>query len=670
MRIKSHKFGGYLSVVEGENGEMKPFFLKDHQIGENKTIDTRTEAKGSDSCLLLEETNVKLETDNEDQSAAEERIKLSNDDESSASNNEEDHTIAFANTTEDCTRWCLIKGDNDSVVLQSVKTGDNLGVDNFGNVVFHDEALWSIDCVTGELCFLSNQILDSRIRCDMAGLMTLSSNWKGWEVFRLMEAGHGYVNISSWMHSQWLLCSTSDGKVTACSHAEALSEDNAKGSCSKWAVEESADGIGVTIRSKSHERYLSINNGMLKTYHQKDETSNAQSEDTTFNKGEHAISGKDEASTDISTVTAELKTQFSAAIENTTDESKKNWWNDSLQRMQIEMKELRSSASTSMKELRTSASTSLRSLQTEINELQARAKKSTDQKTSAGEFSSQSQIGAVTPERETIIWNIEAAHLQTYYFSNITQGEKPRSIGPFPKVTPNLRKTEKLQLLRTEASTKLYNEVTKQYVACTSSGKIEYVDNFSDENTEWVMEKPPYQNGASVFRSRAHNLYLSYEDAIKQKAQENKLDDKEQDKLKLFKKDDDEPTLVGSETIGEREVWKLDPCMPRAVSSEKIKTFALGTSIAVGTTIALPFALAGMGALLGAVGAEVGIVANVIAVGLTGAEAIASVGAIGATAYIVFRPEDNSLTDNHEQGDEDEAERAWSKRPFSNWRNW
>mmetsp|Transcript_8372 Transcript_8372/g.13099 ORF Transcript_8372/g.13099 Transcript_8372/m.13099 type:complete len:112 (-) Transcript_8372:101-436(-) len=111
--------------------------------------------------------------------------------------------------------------------------------------------------------------------------------------------------------------------------------------------------------------------------------------------------------------------------------------------------------------------------------------------------------------------------------------------------------------------------------------------------------------------------------------------------------------------------------MPRAVSSEKIKTFALGTSIAVGTTIALPFALAGMGALLGAVGAEVGIVANVIAVGLTGAEAIASVGAIGATAYIVFRPEDNSLTDNHEKDDEDQqAERAWSKRPFSNWRNW
>ena len=44
-------------------------------------------------------------------------------------------------------------------------------------------------------------------------------------------------------------------------------------------------------------------------------------------------------------------------------------------------------------------------------------------------------------------------------------------------------------------------------------------------------------------------------------------------------------------------------------------------------------------------------------------------GAIGATAYIVFRPAENSLTDDHEN-DEEEAERAWSKRPFSNWRNW
>jgi len=84
----------------------------------------------------------------------------------------------------------------------------------------------------------------------------------------------------------------------------------------------------------------------------------------------------------------------------------------------------------------------------------------------------------------------------------------------------------------------------------------------------------------------------------------------------------------------------------------------------------MPFALAGVGAVMGALGAEVGIVANVIFAGLTGAEALASVGAIGATAYLVFRPAENSLTDDHKSAEEEEAERAWSKRPFSNWRNW
>jgi hypothetical protein len=139
------------------------------------------------------------------------------------------------------------------------------------------------------------------------------------------------------------------------------------------------------------------------------------------------------------------------------------------------------------------------------------------------------------------------------------------------------------------------------------------------------------------------------------------------------------PLLIGSITTmmddddqtNDNVIWNLEPCMPRAVSSEKIKTFAIGTSIAVGTTIAMPFALAGVAAIMGAVGAEAGIGFGIIAVGLSGAEALASVGAIGATAYIVFKPANNSLTDDHKKKDEDEEEeKPWSKRPFSNWRNW
>merc|ERR1719491_2407353 len=108
-------------------------------------------------------------------------------------------------------------------------------------------------------------------------------------------------------------------------------------------------------------------------------------------------------------------------------------------------------------------------------------------------------------------------------------------------------------------------------------------------------------------------------------------------------------TGTGKDTTNKVQiVWKLEPCMPRAVSSEKIKTFALGTSIAVGTTIAMPFALAGVAAVMGAVGAEAGIGFGILAAGLSTAEAMASVGAIGATAYLVFKPADNSLTDQNQ----------------------
>eukprot|EP00547_Thalassionema_nitzschioides_P008852 CAMPEP_0194229610 /NCGR_PEP_ID=MMETSP0156-20130528/43981_1 /TAXON_ID=33649 /ORGANISM="Thalassionema nitzschioides, Strain L26-B" /LENGTH=661 /DNA_ID=CAMNT_0038962167 /DNA_START=65 /DNA_END=2047 /DNA_ORIENTATION=+ len=599
VRIKSHKFGGYLGVVVEDNGEKKPVFLKqeDQVVGgnnntNNELMQTDKEVLGTNdhsSLLLEDETNAKAAASNNDPDSAEDKEEIgtgvSNDEDSEESDDEEDRTFANNNNNtadddEDCTRWCLIKGDNDSgVVLQSLKTGDNLGLDSFGNVVLfqqqqHEQQssslLWSIDCVTGELCFLSNPMMDSRIRCDLAGLMTLSSNWKGWEVFRLMEAGHGYVDISSWMHSQWLLCSTLDGRVTACSHAEALNDDNEKGFCSKWAIEKSDIGTGVTS-SKSHGRYLSINNGTLRTYHQNDEAINEKNEDETSNNREDASnksSQDNEANTTDVTATAEL--------ENPDDGSIKLKWSSSLRRM-------RSSASTSMKKLQTSTSTSLRNLQSEINELQASAQKPVNHKTTTA--GSESQIIDAVPERETILWNIEAAHLQTYYFSNITtttttHGEKPKSIGPFPNVTPNLRTTEKIQLLRTTTSTagtsttvtKLYNESTKQYVACTSkTGKIEYVDNFSDETTEWVMEKPPYQNGASVFRSRIHNLYLSYEDPPSSSLKNNESSNQENNqpdnnnnnnegkndtfKNMFQKKDDTAATLVGSETIGEREVW-------------------------------------------------------------------------------------------------------------------
>ena len=114
----------------------------------------------------------------------------------------------------------------------------------------------------------------------------------------------------------------------------------------------------------------------------------------------------------------------------------------------------------------------------------------------------------------------------------------------------------------------------------------------------------------------------------------------------------------------ERATWRLEPCMPRAVSSKKIKTFAIGTAAAVATTVAMPFAVAGV---VGLIGAEVGILADIVIVGLTGAEAIASVGVIGTTAALCFKASGDSYGSNEKDlaDDDEKPTKSFAKRPFA-----
>mmetsp|Transcript_37204 Transcript_37204/g.55661 ORF Transcript_37204/g.55661 Transcript_37204/m.55661 type:complete len:561 (+) Transcript_37204:1855-3537(+) len=550
----------------------------------------------------------------------------------------------------------------------------NLGIDANGTLLFANDTtathakapfLWTIECVTGELCFLSNPALNIRVRCDMTGLLSLSDNTKGWEVFRFMEAGHGYVKISSWMHSQWLLCCTADGRVDTCSHAESFldyrSDDDDEHvqegeheeslasskransfKCSKWAIEKSPTGNGVVIRSKTHGRFLCVkNNGELRTYHPDDDEND---DNTTLSKRK----------TPQRSVSKEVSwNSFKSSFKNSMGEAQRSMNQKNVsQRFKSSLEGAKKSMSSSMSSMATS-----------------------------------SQQLPILPQQETQVWQLEAAHSQNYYFLSLNTelpGAKAKSIGPFPQVTMNLRKNTRIQIQRENYNvSKLCVEnvnttpSTFQYIACDEHGTIGLVNDVTSVNTEWIMEKSKYQEGGTFFRSRPHNRYLSFRKKESNKEEEATETETESSlsnakgKLKqIINKENDREELFGSETIGMQETWKLEVRMPRAVSSDKIKTFAIGTSIAVGTTVAMPFALAGVGAVMGAIGAEVGTFATVVFAGLTGAEAIASVGAIGATAYIVFKPAENSLTDGHTNDDEAEEERAWSKRPLSNWRNW
>ena len=301
--------------------------------------------------------------------------------------------------------------------------------------------------------------------------------------------------------------------------------------------------------------------------------------------------------------------------------------------------------------------------------------------------------GYVLP-KHTIVWDIQAAHLQCYYFLSVVAGSpsdavaatatdsstvlpapsSPKSIGPFPDVTQNLRKSEKIQLLqrkiiivddddndegtaaataaaavggndtersaratttRTVIVTKLYLPDKQSYICCVSTnGCISGTSDSNDEGTDWYMEKPNYQEGGSVFRSKPFNCYLSYKDVegktipnsntsrsssisfdgwfqnpgegegvsqgqllqqtMMQQQQSSSARNNDRfsglmknpftnTSLSFSQKHQQSYTmLIGLETIDANCVWNLEPCMPRAVSSDKIKTFAIGTSVRVG----------------------------------------------------------------------------------------
>jgi len=665
-------------------------------------------------------------------------------------------------------QWCVIRCSeeecpNGGVTIMSLKTGDSLGMSETGKVIlvpsnneFQHESgnnvqeqqqqhvvVWQMECVTGELCFLSNPTIDARVRCDMTGLLTLSPNWKGWEVVRITEVAApyssnsnsnketGYVRISSWMHSQWFLCSDSTGIVSACHVTDSLLSDNgisnsnddsnsnSNNSCSKWAIEkyptdEGNKHKGVIIRSATHGRLLSIRDGVLRTFDSLEgiKTTNLESNNNSSNININNEESPNDTS-DASITTGDNK--IGDMVKQHTDEMKRKssqWWKQSLTNVQ---KTLSDSA------------------------IQRRnSKMLSNGETPVG--MSPSLPGSESLRQEdTILWQMEAAHLQTYYFLSTTtaaasssssetdpdsdNGEtesiptKPRSIGAFPSVTENLRKSDKIQLVRNDETSspdtlKLYLPDEKFFVGCSSRGSVFATKNDSDgddeKGTEWILEEQ--SDGSSVFRSKAHGLYLSLRDestkappaaafeAAVAAADEELFGQHQQDaangatatttatatagprtkKLKnpfenlklppLQKPKAPIAELCATETP--MTFWNLEPCTPRAISSKRIRTFAIGTSIAVGTTIAMPFALAGVAAAMGALGAEAGIGFGIVAAAATGAEAFASVGAIGVTAYFCFRPETNSLGDDIEDIDPNHHSNAWSKRPFSNWRNW
>ena len=112
-----------------------------------------------------------------------------------------------------------------------------------------DSAMWELEFTSGELCFISNPVLHSQVRCNLFGQLHLSSVFQGWEVFRFIEVGYGHVVISSWTHSHKYLSSDPDGKV--------FTSENRLGHWEKWKLEKCENGVHI-ISVAHQDRYLAV----------------------------------------------------------------------------------------------------------------------------------------------------------------------------------------------------------------------------------------------------------------------------------------------------------------------------------------------------------------------------------------------------------------------------
>jgi len=167
--------------------------------------------------------------------------------------------IQCAETSEDDNdQWYLHKdARNGHYSITSIQNAKYLSCSNsshheLSTVENHNETetTWSIELLTGELCFISLSGTNTRLTCGPKGRIEMSANAKGWEVWRFIETGdNGHVRISSWTHDHHVLCDDPSGEVKT--------TDNLRGSWEKWKVELAPEGFdGVVVRSCSHGRYL------------------------------------------------------------------------------------------------------------------------------------------------------------------------------------------------------------------------------------------------------------------------------------------------------------------------------------------------------------------------------------------------------------------------------
>jgi hypothetical protein len=275
-----------------------------------------------------------------------------------------------------------------------------------------------------------------------------------------------------------------------------------------------------------------------------------------------------------------------------------------------------------------------------------------------GDFLCHTEEGVLTSvhfDEEASLWHLNAGHSQKYSLASLYN--VPKTLGPYPYVTDNKKQLDEIivEQLDAEGLVRLYHIKEDKYIGSQENGDVGLSTDAGNSEL-WKMDTSRSDGGYVFYSVQHEDRMLSYHSEGQSITEESQSANSKIN-----------PKLCTITEIGDdkSEVWRVDPVLPRAVSSSKIKTFAIGTSIAVGTTVAMPFAMAGLAAVVG----TESILMGVVTVGLTSAEAIASVGAIGATAAICFRESGDTLgMESEHDVDDEEKEKPYMRRPLCAWR--
>ena len=588
-------------------------------------------------------------------------------------------------------QWKLVRSKHARNSPDNVQQQDGDGSSSFAIRSFHGKTLttttdgqavsfcvvpddktksqFDLELLSGELLFLSASspapAVDGltpesnplHVRCDVLGQVSLTETMKGWEVWRFIECGSsGKVKINSWMHDTRYLSifdeeGGDDGGGNGGGDRRVSAIRRRVGTTAKaeeaveWIVELSNEARdGVTLRTES---------GWFLALQQPPPVA--------------AADGSSPLSSSMTAATAQASTESNGGVEGGQGSGKKQ-----------------------PHPLLTAVQCNPR--------------------------------GEATEDQATVVaWQLDAAHSQQY---SLMAEDGVSTVGPFPNVTR--KAADSFRIERTAEPDTVTLELRNQYVSVTAEEEEakNAVITLADVPYEWKMTVNG-EDGSYTFQAlaasgtdavtngddgTATSLYLSTmtitktaatatsgngdEDKASSQAEQQTTDDEPtkqsstssssstpaatlsnrfRSMVAKYKKPESFVVLALSETP---HCWRLDPCMPRAISSNKIKTFAAGTTLAIATTVAMPFAIAGV---VGVIGAEMGLLANVVAATLTGVEAAASVGVVGATAAICFRQDADTLSNRLEDSDmgDDEAcaedggsVKRYPQRPFCDWNMW